>query len=159
MGNRFQSGNVDDALRAQGIEAGDAVVYFQDLSADLGGRIVPDNVWFYAALRDQHNKRTLPGYWASPGTGGVYGAAGSVPGKTLGINRNETVKFSYQANPNHRFSGFFIGNGITAQSLSNSLTGSVNQQVQAATHTWCTCVQQSTIDSANNDPGHRQLPV
>jgi two-component system, OmpR family, sensor kinase len=41
---------------------------------------------------------------------------------------------------------------ITAQSLNNSLMSSLSQQVQAATHTWFTCVQQSTIDSEHNDP-------
>ena len=43
---------------------------------------------------------------------------------------------------------------ISAQSLNNSLMSSLNQQVQAATHTWFGCVQQSTVDSAHNDPDH-----
>ena len=43
---------------------------------------------------------------------------------------------------------------ITAQSLNNSLMSSLNQQVQAATHSWFTCVQQSIIDSEHNDPDH-----
>jgi two-component system OmpR family sensor kinase len=43
---------------------------------------------------------------------------------------------------------------ITAQSLNNSLMSSLNQQVQAATHTWFGCVQQSTVDSAHNDHDH-----
>jgi two-component system OmpR family sensor kinase len=43
---------------------------------------------------------------------------------------------------------------ITAQSLNNSLMSSLDQQVQAATHTWFGCVQQSTVDSAHRDPDH-----
>ena len=43
---------------------------------------------------------------------------------------------------------------ISAQSLNNSLMSSLNQQVQAATRTWFGCVQQSTVDSAHNDPDH-----
>jgi two-component system OmpR family sensor kinase len=43
---------------------------------------------------------------------------------------------------------------ITAQSLNNSLMSSLNQQVQAATHTWFGCVQQSAVDSAHNGPDH-----
>jgi two-component system, OmpR family, sensor kinase len=43
---------------------------------------------------------------------------------------------------------------ITAQSLNNSLMSSLNQQVQAATHTWFGCVQQSTVDSEHNDRDH-----
>ncbi len=42
---------------------------------------------------------------------------------------------------------------ITAQSLNNSLMGSLNQQVQAATHTWFTCVQQSTLNRSQHDQG------
>ncbi len=41
---------------------------------------------------------------------------------------------------------------ITAQSLNNSLMSSLNQQLQAATHTWSNCVQQSTVDSQRHDP-------
>ena len=41
---------------------------------------------------------------------------------------------------------------ITAQSLNNSLMSSLNQQLQAATHTWSNCVQQSTADSQRHDP-------
>lgn len=35
---RFQSGNIDDTLRAQGISTGDAIRYYNDLGGDLGGR-------------------------------------------------------------------------------------------------------------------------
>ncbi len=41
---------------------------------------------------------------------------------------------------------------ITTQSLNNSLMSSLNQQVQAATHNWSSCVQQSTLDSLRHDP-------
>jgi two-component system OmpR family sensor kinase len=45
---------------------------------------------------------------------------------------------------------------VTAQSLNSSLMGALNQQVQAATHTWFTCVQQGSLDQNHdhdqNDP-------
>jgi two-component system OmpR family sensor kinase len=41
---------------------------------------------------------------------------------------------------------------ITAQSLSNSLMSSLTQQVQAATRTWSTCVQQARIANGEHDP-------
>jgi len=41
---------------------------------------------------------------------------------------------------------------ITAQSLNNSLMSSLNQQVQAATHTWYGCVEQSIVNSQRNNP-------
>ena len=48
---------------------------------------------------------------------------------------------------------------ITAQSLNNSLMSSLDQQVQAATHTWFGCVQQSTPDSQHNDPDHHDAAL
>ena len=48
---------------------------------------------------------------------------------------------------------------ITAQSLNNSLMSSLDQQLQAATHTWFGCVQQSTPDSQHNDPDHHDAAL
>ena len=47
---------------------------------------------------------------------------------------------------------------ITAQSLSNSLLSSLNQQLQAATNTWTNCVVQSTLASRRHDPGGASKP-
>jgi two-component system, OmpR family, sensor kinase len=40
---------------------------------------------------------------------------------------------------------------ITAQSLNNSLTSSLNEQLQAAASTWTNCVMQSTLASQHHD--------
>src|SRR5207249_2450228 len=45
------SNNVDDALRAQGITAGNPVRNRWDASADLGGRVAPNRLWFYYSGR------------------------------------------------------------------------------------------------------------
>lgn len=67
QGERFQANNIDDALRAQGITTGNTTVYFNDASADLGGRIIRDKLWFYTAFRDYRNKTTRTGYSHEPG--------------------------------------------------------------------------------------------
>ena len=41
---------------------------------------------------------------------------------------------------------------ITAQSLNNSLMSSLNQQLQAATHTWYNCVEHSTGTASHDRP-------
>ncbi len=46
---RLQNDNVDDKLRAQGIRTGDRVEERWDLSGELGGRIIPNKLWFYYA--------------------------------------------------------------------------------------------------------------
>jgi hypothetical protein len=104
---RFQSTNVDDALRAQGVSAGDAIRYYHDFSGDLGGRIVRDKLWFYGAFRDVRNDRTAPGYATGRGPDGRYGTLddpiGTLPGKT----QNTTIKLSQQLTNNHKLIGFF----------------------------------------------------
>jgi hypothetical protein len=57
----IQSNNVDDALRAQGLTNADRVIWFTDTTGDLGGRVIPDKLWFYGAYRRRQNKRTASG--------------------------------------------------------------------------------------------------
>ena len=104
--DRFQSDNIDDALRAQGISTGNATVYFNDFSADLGGRVVRDKLWFYTAYRDYRNKTTRTGYASGPGPDGVYLTVDDVPGFPKGRHHGTTFKISYQATPKHRFVSF-----------------------------------------------------
>ena len=57
---RLQSNNIDDALRARGVEAGNPIDLRRDVSGDLGGRIIRDKLWFYyAARRRDENERVL----------------------------------------------------------------------------------------------------
>ena len=48
---------------------------YTDFSADLGGRIIRDKLWFYGGILDQRNKRTRIGYSKSAGPDGKYGTA------------------------------------------------------------------------------------
>ncbi|HEY7170608.1 MAG TPA: carboxypeptidase regulatory-like domain-containing protein [Vicinamibacterales bacterium] len=110
MTEKLQSNNIDAALKAQGIAAGDTAIYYQDLSGDLGGRIIRDQLWFYTALRDKRSKRTLPGYSADAGPDGRYGTFDDTPGRPVVIEKDQLVKVSLQASPKHRFIGFYSRN-------------------------------------------------
>ena len=103
---RFQASNIDDALRAQGIKTGNGTVYYQDASADLGGRIIRDRLWFYGAFRDYRNKTTRTGYSSDPGPDGVYGNVDDTPAYPKGWHDMTTFKISFQATPKHRFIAF-----------------------------------------------------
>jgi hypothetical protein len=107
MTDRFQSTNVDAALQAQGLQAGDALVSFQDFSADLGGRIIRDTLWFYGALREQRNMRTITGFIEDPGPDRTYGTGDDVPGESRTDASFRTLKLSYQMTPKNRFVGFY----------------------------------------------------
>ena len=102
---RFQSQNVDDALRAQGISTGSGIKYYNDFSADIGGRIVPDRLWFYGAFHDLRNERTAPGFAGEPGADGVYGTLDDVVAGLPGTTQNYTAKVSYQLSAAHRLIG------------------------------------------------------
>jgi hypothetical protein len=103
----LSSSNVDAALRAQGISAGDALVYSHDFIGDLGGRIVRDQLWFYGALRNQRNAKTIAGYAQDPGPDGQYGTGDDVLGRPPAENAEYTGKLSYQPSATHRYVGLF----------------------------------------------------
>jgi hypothetical protein len=108
--HRFQSNNVDAALRAQGVGTGDAILYYNDLGGDLGGRIIRDKLWFYGAVRDLRNQRTQTGYSKDAGPDGIYGTIDDTPGKPPARHLSITIKVSYQATRKHRFIAFWQDN-------------------------------------------------
>jgi Carboxypeptidase regulatory-like domain len=103
----FQSTNVDDELLAQGVSTGSGIKYYNDFSADLGGRVIRDKLWFYAAFHDRHNERTSPGFASAPGSDGVYGTLDDVAAGLPGTTQNSTVKVSYQLSLAHKLVGMF----------------------------------------------------
>src|SRR5207247_8147945 len=69
---KCQGDNLDDALRAQGLTATSPLKNFYDLSADLGGRIIRDKLWFYGAYGRQGKKEGVLGFASGPGPDGKY---------------------------------------------------------------------------------------
>src|SRR6266545_511621 len=64
---KFQADNLNDALRAQGLTATSPLKNFYDLSADLGGRLIRDKLWFYGAYGRQAKNEGLLGFASGPG--------------------------------------------------------------------------------------------
>jgi hypothetical protein len=103
----LQSTNVDDALIAQGISpSGNSIDYYFDFTAQLGGRIVTDKLWFFAAYRNIRRVSNELGFAEAPGPDNKYGTADDVPGTRTMNNPGETGKLSYSPTPQHRFVGF-----------------------------------------------------
>ncbi|MBI2187067.1 MAG: TonB-dependent receptor [Acidobacteria bacterium] len=95
--DRLQSSNIDDALRARRVSVGNPIDLRRDVSADLGGRIVRDKLWFYyAARRRDENERVL-------------GAFKPDASQAIDIQRQifSTTKVSYQIGPSHKLIGFY----------------------------------------------------
>src|SRR5262245_51461487 len=62
----LQSDNLTDKLRAQGLTNTNPIVHLYDASADLGGRIIRDRLWFYTAISRQDRLAGVPGFVQSP---------------------------------------------------------------------------------------------
>jgi carboxypeptidase family protein len=68
MNSRFQSNNINAALRAQGITSGNPLNKRTDYGGDLGGYIVKNKVWFYGAGRYRQQDITQLGGFKPDGT-------------------------------------------------------------------------------------------
>jgi len=108
--DRFQSNNVTDELFAQGIRQGDDVIASRDFTADLGGPIRKDRIWFFGAIRYFKSESGILGYAHAPGPDGVYNTTDDIPGSDPLISNNWTGKGTYQASRNYKIVGFFSKN-------------------------------------------------
>lgn len=104
---RLQSNNIDDALRAQGITEGNPLSHYWDLGADLGGPIMRDKFWFYAAYRAQRVVNRVLGYSKTAGPDGIYGTPDDELGDDRTDLRNYTAKLSFQPGRRYRLIGFY----------------------------------------------------
>jgi hypothetical protein len=98
--HRFESNNIDDDLRAQGVTAGNTLQLRDDTSGDVGGRIVRDKLWFYAAGRQRRDHNGILECFKPDGTGCVETQYAWF------FTHKETL----QMNASNRFTGFTMFN-------------------------------------------------
>src|SRR5262245_38635658 len=98
----FQADNLTDALRAQGLTATTPLKNFYDVSADLGGRVVRDRLWFYGAYGRQAKKEGVVGFASSPGADGKYLTPDDPLADFETSLEQYSLKFSYQLSKNNR---------------------------------------------------------
>jgi hypothetical protein len=99
---KFQSDNLNDSLRAQGLTATSPLKNFYDLSADLGGRIIRDKLWFYGAYGRQAKNEGLLGFASGPGPDGKYLTADDPLANVETSLSQISAKVSYQLTKNNR---------------------------------------------------------
>ncbi len=63
---RQPGGNITPELEARGLSVGTSLQYFNDASADLGGRIIRDKVWFYGVVPRSAQPDDASGLGAEP---------------------------------------------------------------------------------------------
>ncbi len=108
--DRFQSNNVSDELFAQGIRQGDDILMSRDVTADLGGPIQRDRLWFYGAVRYFHSDSGILGYARAPGADQTFNTVDDVPGSDPLDSNNWTIKGTYQATPKYKVTSFYTRN-------------------------------------------------
>src|SRR5439155_22616572 len=96
-GHQFQADNLDDALRAQGINSGDKLHSRYSASSDLGGRIVRDKLWFYVASRRTIDDKEPLNTFMPDGS----------PVVAPQLSWFHTEKISYQMTSSNKFVGFY----------------------------------------------------
>jgi len=99
---RLQADNLDSALQAQGLTATSPLRNFYDVSADLGGRIVRDKLWFYGAYGRQGKKEGVLGFASGPGADGKYLTADDPLADFETSLEQFSAKLSYQLSRNNR---------------------------------------------------------
>lgn len=94
--------NLSDELAARGLRIGSELKYFNDASADLGGRIVRDRLWFFGSYRDRRNKTTRPGLQLDAGPDGRFLTGDEPPAYPKATLANPTIKGQYQVTKNYQ---------------------------------------------------------
>jgi hypothetical protein len=95
--HNFQSANIDEALRAQGITSGNQLDNQWDVSGELGGRLVRNTLWFYGSVRRREMAQNILGVTKPEGGPAVHTQS----------QKFHTEKLSYQMTPGNRFVGFY----------------------------------------------------
>lgn len=116
-GRRTSSNNLDDFLRSQGITEGNPRLLYRDTSADLGGRIIRDKLWFYVAARQQAQKSLVIGYKGSPGPDGTYWTDDDEQGNSdSSMTVRPTAKLSALVTPRQRVNFVYLWEEQRSQS-------------------------------------------
>ena len=91
----FQGNNVTDSLRQQGFNPGNnKFTRYNDVSLDLGGPIMRDKLWFYAAYGYNYSGLLIPGFVSEKSNEQV---------EFFTRLDNPTLKLTYQMSKNNKF--------------------------------------------------------
>jgi hypothetical protein len=105
--DKLQGGNVDDTLRAQGIQTADSILKIFDASGALGGPLMKDKLWFFTAHRywGYQQIRTNTFYESNQSTL-VFTPDFNRPGTETQHNESSDIRLTWQMSPKNKLSGY-----------------------------------------------------
>ena len=89
---RFQSSNLTEEMKAQGVTNTSSVARYQSLHGDVGGPIVRDRLWWFYGFRHLDSDNWTPGY---------YNTETGQPEPLYTNLKNHATKLNYQLNRNN----------------------------------------------------------
>jgi len=98
----WESSNLSPKLQSQGLSASSRLRSYYEGSADLGGRIIKDKLWFYVAFNKQQRVSNNLGFASSPGADGRYLTGDEPPADYHNNLTDKAIKISYQATQKNR---------------------------------------------------------
>jgi hypothetical protein len=103
----LESSNLNDELRTAGVRNVPALHGLWDFSANTGGRLIRDRLWFFANYRNQgYDRDILNAFY--PATG--FGENSGKPLQTNTRGRLWLTKLSLQVSESNRLTGFYHSN-------------------------------------------------
>ena len=148
----MQSSNLNDELRAFGINSAAEVQKIYRLGAQLGGPIVQDKVWFFAAVGRWGSRVNQPGAFFNklqgqsgvPGTGTIaYEPDLSRPAASFDWFRTHSLRTTWQATSRHKF-GMFADIQNNCRCTSGPFTGANAIESERGWDYWPSGVVQGT---------------
>ena len=155
LGSWLQSDNIDDALRARGVKAGDTVELLEDINPAVGGPIWRDRLWFFGAAQITRKNTAVQGAffptledWETLNTQQRAGRShpSEIPeelrgtqGVMEGWGRGGLLRLTAQTNDSNKLSAYFSrGFGSTGRGLKGFTWETVHMEPTTAArhHGW-----------------------
>jgi hypothetical protein len=104
----LETSNLTSALNAQGLTQTNGLKAEWDFTADLGGPVLSDKLWFHAAVRSAGSERYIAGlsYNATP-LGWVYTPDLTRPASAKATDQSYDGRITWQVTPRNKFSAYF----------------------------------------------------
>ena len=99
----FQDSNLSQSLRDQKFSGTNPLYRYYDWSADLGGRIIRDKLWFYVGVSKQYSRGGQIGVVSGPNAAGCWTCGDAPIGAITTALPQRNMKFSYQPSTKARF--------------------------------------------------------